>query len=79
VCTWNRTQHPLCHDCQAKTLESIPPEILSPFAKRIQRDLDAFPLEKALLWERKRGREKLLDFLLVYTAFGGLFGPSEKH
>lgn len=34
-------------------------QILSTFLKRIQRDLDAFPLERALVGKRRRGTEKL--------------------
>lgn len=60
-------------------LSSMPHEILPPFPKKIQKDLDALPLERALVWEREKGGEKLLDFRFVYTGFGRHFGPSQKH
>lgn len=51
--TWNRAQH------LSAGLSSMPHQIFSPFLKRILRDLDVFPLETALVGQRRRGMEKL--------------------
>lgn len=49
----------LCAVTARLGLSGKPHEILSPFPKRIERDLDALPLERALVWERRRLKEEL--------------------
>jgi len=57
----------------------MPCGTFSSFPIRILRDLDALPLQGALMWKRKGQREKIwLDFILLYADLGGFFGTSPK-